>query len=107
VLSAERSLDEQVAPGAAVPSTVTLLVTAQDASKIQLASTTGSLSLSLRGDEDTTGSSGGGTVTVDDLYGGNTRQGSRRSNREGTVSIGGKRFFVENGRLIPAEDALE
>lgn len=69
VLSAERNSNpnaEMKADGP-IPSTVTLLVTADEAKKIQLASISGSLSLSLRGDRDTGKGSNSGSITVDDL----------------------------------------
>ncbi len=51
-------------------STVTLLVTDSDASRIHLAQTAGKLSLSLRGDTDASGPSGpSGVLTLDDLLG--------------------------------------
>ncbi|HMO02411.1 MAG TPA: Flp pilus assembly protein CpaB [Oligoflexia bacterium] len=71
ILSAERS--SEAAPVgvlgavATVPSTVTLLVTAEEANKIQLASLTGTLSLSLRGASDTGKGSGGSVISVKDL----------------------------------------
>ena len=64
ILSAERQTGNAVwtkaAPeGGGIPNTVTLLVTSDDAAKIQLASTAGSLSLSLRGDNSTSKGTGG------------------------------------------------
>lgn len=51
-------------------STVTLLVSDADAAKIHLAQTAGQLSLSLRGDTDSSGPRGpGGVLTLDDLLG--------------------------------------
>ena len=53
VLSAERQMDiRNLVNMGQVPSTITLLVTADDAAKIQLAQATGALSLTLRGDTD-------------------------------------------------------
>jgi pilus assembly protein CpaB len=107
VLSAERSLDEhQVSQGGAVPSTVTLLVTAHDASKVHVGSNTGSLSLSLRGDDDSLTGFGAGTVTVEDLYAGD-RVARPVNNREGTLIAGGKLYVVQGGTLIPQEDVFE
>lgn len=57
------------AAGSAVPSTITLQVTTEDAKKIQLASISGSLSLSLRGDRDTGRAASSAPLTVDDLLG--------------------------------------
>jgi pilus assembly protein CpaB len=70
VLSADKSGEvnpqKQVA---AAPSTITLQVTTEDAKKVQLASISGSLSLSLRGDKDVGDSAPSSPLTVDDLLG--------------------------------------
>jgi len=103
VLSAERQVQANSQPGAPVPSTITLLVSAQDAQKISLAeSTTGQLSLSLRGDSDAGKAEGsGGSVTIDDLLG-TKPQGPRIPNTKGTVTMGGKKWLVgEDGSLLP------
>jgi len=103
VLSAERQVQANSQPGAPVPSTITLLVSAQDAQKISLAeSTTGQLSLSLRGDSDAGKAEGsGGSVTIDDLLG-TKPQGPRIPNTTGTVTLGGKKWLVgEDGSLLP------
>ena len=103
VLSAAQQAVNNAQPGAPVPSTVTLLVSAQDAQKISLAeSTTGGLSLSLRGDTDVgKAESSGGSITVDELLG--TRQaGPRIPATKGTVTMGGKKWMVsEDGELLP------
>lgn len=52
VLSAERSLDPDAQSSEAIPTSVTLLVSGEDAQKIGLASAAGSLVLHLRGDDD-------------------------------------------------------
>ncbi len=72
ILSAERQTQGQAigAPLAAVPSTVTLLVNEGEAQKLILATTTGKLSLSLRGDMDTKIYNDFHTVTLGDLLGG-------------------------------------
>ncbi|MFM1848045.1 MAG: hypothetical protein RL417_1519 [Pseudomonadota bacterium] len=106
VLSAERQTDANSKPGAAVPSTVTLLVTAKDAAKIQLAQTTGSLSLNLRGDNDGGRGSPGGTVTLDDLTGNRERE-APEAPAGGTVKMRGKdgkmeEWVFKNGKLVPA-----
>lgn len=77
VLSVERDTRTEVKAGSPVPSTVTLLVPAEDSKKIQLALTTGTLSLSLRGDSGGSKASGtNGTITIDDLInGGRSSQG--------------------------------
>lgn len=100
VLSAERQTDT-AAKGSAVPSTVTLLVSDRDAGKIQLASTNGSLSLSLRGDSDPGKAVASDRVTFDDLLQSGDVDESERS--EGSVIINGQRFNVlPGGKMVPA-----
>lgn len=109
VLSAERQVQANTQPGAAVPSTVTLLVSAQDAQKISLAeSTTGQLSLSLRGDSDAGKAEGsGGSITIDDLLG-TKPVGPRIPNTKGTVTMGGKKWMVgEDGSLLPLSKDIQ
>lgn len=102
VLSAERQTDASAKPGAAVPSTVTLLVSARDAAKIQLASTTGSLSLSLRGDTDTGKGIPEDQVTINDLLGAGDAPGAER--KEGRIRIGEVWFDVlPSGKMVPAD----
>lgn len=72
VLSAERQTEGQQNNNSGaengVPNTCTLLVSAEDANKIQLASTAGSLSLSLRGDRpDVELPKNQRAITIDDL----------------------------------------
>ncbi|MEZ4754008.1 MAG: Flp pilus assembly protein CpaB [Bdellovibrionota bacterium] len=104
VLSAERDTssdgskkDGETGP---VPSTVTLLVSAKDAAKIQLAATTGSMSLSLRGDSDAVGAVSVGSITVDDLLGGTTEE--IEEDYDGKVTIEGQEWYLRKGELIPA-----
>ncbi len=101
VLSAERQTSSVNQKGASVPNTVTLLVSTRDAQKIQLASTTGKLSLSLRGDEDS--GKGGETnpITLDDLIGGAKKE-QVQEDIEGTVTIGGEKWLLVDGKLKPA-----
>ncbi|MCB0320147.1 MAG: Flp pilus assembly protein CpaB [Bdellovibrionales bacterium] len=101
VLSAERQTQVNTPNGAPVPSTVTLLVTAKDAKKIQLASTNGRLSLSLRGDEDSGRLTGGGGITINDLLPGGSRK-DQQENVDGTVTIGGVRWLLVDGKLVPS-----
>jgi pilus assembly protein CpaB len=110
VLSAERDLDAATKPGQQVPSTVTLLVSAADANKIQLATTTGSISLSLRGDNDP--GKGGNTnpITVDDLLGSSGQPAAQAAPCEGTVRMRGKdgkleEFCMQGGKMVPAQEA--
>jgi pilus assembly protein CpaB len=96
VLSAERQVDSNYAAGSAVPSTVTLLVSADDSKRIQLASNTGSLSLSLRGDYDTGKGSRSGSLTVRDLLG-QAPAAKTESTCQGTMRIGAEEFCVRPG----------
>lgn len=97
VLSAERQISANQAPGGAVPSTVTLLVTKEDAQRVQLASSAGALSLVLRGDNDTDGGPGKNAVTLNDLIGasGNTEV----AGADGTLIVGGQKYLVKDGEL--------
>jgi pilus assembly protein CpaB len=102
ILSAESSTDAQQGAGGKammVPSTVTLMITAQDAQRIQLAKTTGTLSLNLRGDSDGK-SSGRGSVNVDDLL----RNGAAEETGpqcQGKVKLSGVEYCVMGGEMIP------
>ncbi len=105
VLSAERMVDPNLKPGTPVPSTVTLLVTADDANKIMLATTTGALSLSLRGDQDTGKGVGGGSITVDSLLNGADTTSKTRS-KGITVKVKGPDGKIQemeliDGKLVP------
>ena len=100
VLSSERSTDASGKPGTVTPATVTLLVTAEDAALIQLASTTGSLSLSLRGDDDKGKGLGNDMATLQDLISRGDAPNTEER-KEGTVTIGGKKYNVlPGGRLV-------
>ncbi len=100
VLSAERQTQVNPNTGAPVPSTLSLLVSSQDAKKIQLASTTGKLSLSLRGDLDAGGGTGGKKITTDDLLGKSIK--TKDEDVEGTVTIAGEKWLLVEGKLVPA-----
>jgi len=84
-----------------IAGTVTLMVTLEDAAKIQLASSTGSLSLVLRGDEDTIVSPENSTVAIDSIFTG--EQGPQVADipSEGKVKIDGREFLIFNGKLVP------
>jgi pilus assembly protein CpaB len=110
VLSVEQSL--QSAPpgsqgqqpnkdgGMAIPRTATLLVSARDAQKIQLAQTAGTLSLSLRGDTDSGKAGDSQAITMADLFGGQTKEAVDTPS-EGTVRIGDVEYNVINGKMVP------
>ncbi len=114
ILSAERQRGNDPKSGrdgkpSPIPSTVTLEVTSEDAQKIQLASSSGSLSLSLRGDKDTGKGQPKGTVTIDDLLGmsKNTDQKNKAGNKIRVRSADGKwdEFYFVDGKLEPVEKA--
>lgn len=107
ILSAEsltQSQVEQTSKAVPIPSTVTLLVTAQDAKKIQLARTSGALSLTLRGDSDLGKSEMGGTITFDDLLGTTERTIDENPNIQGTIKIGGLEYVLVEGKMVLKSD---
>ena len=108
VLSAERVPENNQAEFAnvAIPSTATLLVTEGDANKIRLASTVGSMSLLLRGDNDNSSVGRANTTTVDDLTGsrnqtsvGPSRSGANLITLRGTNGDVSERV-ITNGKLL-------
>ena len=108
VLSAERVPENNQAEFAnvAIPSTATLLVTEGDANKIRLASSVGSMSLLLRGDNDNTSVGRANTTTVDDLTGarnqtsiGPSRNGANLIKLRGTNGDVSERV-ITNGKLL-------
>ena len=118
VLSADSSVGQNTVennkgPGiVAVPTTVTLLVTSKDSQKIQLASSTGSLSLSLRGDEDSGKGEVGGSVTVDDLLGVRRDIDPDEEGIEATVQVRGpdgklEELILKDGKLRPRKKKVQ
>lgn len=111
VLSAERQT-EGGAQGAqnqnqATPATVTLLVGVDDATKIQLASTAGSLSLSLRGDRDASMPSNTNPITFRELLNQGSDTQAPAAPSEGIVRVrrrdgGFDELELRGGRLVPA-----
>ena len=104
ILSAERDVETHNASGKAIPATVTLLVPADDASRIQLASSTGTLNLSLRGDSDRGRGGPLRSLTTSDLLGGSTpiKSGDQGPvvkirNKNGSV----EEYKFDNGKLSP------
>lgn len=85
--------------------TITIMVTVEEASKIQLASSSGVMSLSLRGDEDTVESSESTTVTIDNVFGVTGPKGTPVAGKQGTVKVGSRSFEVIAGKLVPQDDA--
>jgi pilus assembly protein CpaB len=108
VLSASRSTTSD--PGAPPENptdqtTVTVMVSGADAAKIQLASNAGSLSLALRGDEDTVESPQNTTVGIESIVGIAAKSGPKELQSEGRVKVGGKEFLIIGGKLVSPEEA--
>lgn len=106
IISTERSLSATVSldPSAAVPSTVTLLVTQEQCLAINTAVAVGKIAFALRGGSD--GESWrDGDFEASDL---SDREGKKRKPKvEGVVSVGdgasAKRYALVEGKWIPAE----
>jgi pilus assembly protein CpaB len=108
VLSADRNANNNPNEGAGAPSTVTLLVVDEDAAKIQLAMTAGSLSLQLRGDSDrqvAIDPNKPAVVTMDSIFKDNAAPSEKK--KRGVIKVkrpdGGydEMFLGEDGRLEP------
>ena len=105
ILSAERQVEGNPQEGQApVPSTVTLLVIADDATKIHLAETTGKLSLQLRGDDAEKFLGSRTSLTIDDLVGGNGAPDNKKK-YDAVVKIKGKdgkleKWGLKDGSLV-------
>lgn len=91
VLSAERSTDSNNAQGATFPSHVTLLTTINDAQRIQLAKSSGTISLNLRGASDRN-QHGSNTITTDSLL--NKELEAQKLDTVGWVQVGKKAYDV-------------
>ena len=105
VLSAERNPNPNAEPGAPVPTTLTLLVSTRDAAKVQLASTTGQLTLSLRGTNDRGKGTNFNDITIYDLPGGAKGDDANGENIEGFARFSsgdGKQeeMVIINGQVI-------
>jgi pilus assembly protein CpaB len=83
--------------------TITIMVTVEEATKIQLASSAGVMTLALRGDEDTVESADNQTVTLDAVFGLATPEALSGPAREGRISVGGRNYLVIGGKLVPEE----
>jgi Flp pilus assembly protein CpaB len=87
--------------------TITILVTVDEATKIQLASSSGVMSLALRGDEDTVESADNQTVTLEAVFGLATPQANAGPPREGRITFGGRNYLIIGGKLVPEEQVAE
>jgi len=85
--------------------TITIMVTVDEATKIQLAASSGVMSLSLRGDEDTVESPDNQTVTLDSVFGLATSRAQAGPSREGRITFSGRNYVIVGGKLIP-EDSV-
>lgn len=83
--------------------TITIMVTVDEATKIQLASSTGVMSLALRGDEDTVESADSQTVTLDGVLGIGTPRPATGSPQEGRITFGGRNYVIVGGKLVPEQ----
>jgi pilus assembly protein CpaB len=83
--------------------TITIMVTVDEATKIQLAASSGIMSLSLRGDEDTVESPDNQTVTLDTVFGLATPHAHSGPPREGRITFGGRNYLIVGGKLVPEE----
>lgn len=86
--------------------TVTLMVTVEEATKIQLASneaqsSSGSLSLVLRGDEDTIESPTNSSISLESILNGENGNKPTEIPPEGSITIDGRVFLIVRGRLVP------
>lgn len=84
--------------------TITIMVTIEEAAKIQLASSSGKMSLALRGDEDTVESAESHTITLDSVLGLSGPTPLPGPAREGRLKIGDRTFYIVEGKLIPEEE---
>jgi len=87
--------------GGAGATTITVMVTVDEATKIQLAASAGVMSLALRGDEDTVESADNQTVTLDAVFGLATPQAVSGPPREGRITFGGRNYLIIGGKLVP------
>lgn len=103
VLSAERSTDaNNTANGNAVPSHVTLLTNINDAQRIQLAKSSGTISLNLRGATDRN-QHGSNTITTDSLL--NKDLEAQKLDTVGWIQVGNKAYDVSaTGKFNPTND---
>lgn len=107
VLSASRSTSGD--PGASptdpkAQTTVTLMVSGDDAAKIQLAAKSGTLSLALRGDEDTVESPQNTTIGIESILGVGNKKPTQEVQTEGKVTVAGKEYYIVAGKMLSAEE---
>lgn len=93
--------------GSGNSTTITVMVTVDEATKIQLASSSGVMSLALRGDEDTVESADNQTVTLEAVFGLATPQANVGPPREGRIKFGGRNYLIIGGKLVPEEQVAQ
>ena len=92
VLSLEQSTNVKSSPGSSAPTTVTLLARSRDVHRIQLASSSGSLSLSLRGTDDVE-SDGSTAISLGDLIPGSASK-IQDPGYVGKIIVDGKEHWI-------------
>ncbi len=97
--------DQRQAEESKGPSVVTIMVTMDEAQRIQLATASGSVSLALRGDEDTVESPVNTTITLDSILGTEGGEKPTLLPSEGRVKIDGREYVIIAGRLVPEGQA--
>ena len=109
ILSAEHSTDVTAPRNhtSTIPSHVTLMVSVKDAQRLQLAKSSGSLSLSLRGSRDSNAvqGEGGAPTLLENLL--SEEQEPKQRDTLGWVKIGGQSFMVQADGTLKSVRALE
>ena len=103
VLSAEQSTEPSSIKELGLPKHITLMVSIRDAQRIQLAKTSGALSLNLRGDSDDDAGSAE-TISIDTLL--RPIIAEKLGNAQGKVSVQNQEYALVDGKLIPWRDYL-
>ena len=100
-------VDSSKGRGSGSATTITIMATVDEATKIQLASSSGVMSLALRGDEDTVESADNQTVTLEAVFGLATPQPNAGPPREGRITFGGRNYLIIAGKLVPEEQVFQ
>jgi pilus assembly protein CpaB len=108
VLSAAgKASDNDSGQDSGVAGVVTVMVTVDEAQRIQLAAESGAVSLALRGDEDAVESPVNTTLTLDSILGTEGGEKPTLLPSEGRVKIDGREYLIIAGRLVPEGKAGE
>lgn len=105
ILSAERMTAQQAKEGSPVPTTVTLLVTAEDANKVNLAITSGTITMALRGSADKGHGNLVGSITMNDLLAASGLVDNKPRDVRGVAKVKGphgteKEWVIVNGKVV-------